>query len=99
MKECIIRFERGPPPKKYTDYIQDNKTKSIHKVHFGDCNYQQYRTPLKFYAEKNNGTRKRMRNYFKRHSATPKRGDAIRLERRKSKVALSPSLLSDIYLW
>ena len=28
MKEKILRFERGPPGKKYTAYIQDRKQKN-----------------------------------------------------------------------
>ena len=101
MKERIIRFERGPPPKKYTAYVQDKRTKKTRKLHFGDRNYEQYkdRTPLKLYANRNHGTRKRMRNYFKRHSGTSKRADAIRIERLKSKGRFTPKLLSHIYLW
>ena len=101
MKERIIRFERGPHPKKYTAHIQHKKTKKLRKLHFGDRRYQQYkdRTPLKLYASKNHGTRKRMRNYFNRHSGTPNRADAIRLEKRNSNGTYTPKLLSHIYLW
>ena len=76
MKEKILRFERGPPGKKYTAIIQDKKTKKIRKLHFGASDYEQFkdRTPLKLYAHKNHNTRKRMQNYFNRHSGTKKRG-------------------------
>ena len=49
MKERIIKFKKGPFPKKYTAFIKNNKTKKIRKIHFGDRRYQQYkdRTPLK----------------------------------------------------
>ena len=29
MKETIVRFERGPFPKKYTAYIKNKKTKNV----------------------------------------------------------------------
>ena len=60
MKEKIIKFKKGPFPKKYTAHVKDKKTKKVRKIHFGDVRYQQYkdRTPLKLYANKNHGTRK-----------------------------------------
>ena len=75
MKEKIIKFEKGPFPKKYTAYIKNKKTKKIRKLHFGDRRYQQYkdRTPLKLYKRKNHNTKKRQQNYFSRHSGTKKR--------------------------
>jgi|TARA_B100000768_G_C11123815_1_gene308683 hypothetical protein len=101
MKEKILRFERGPPGKKYTAIIQDKKTKKIRKLHFGASDYEQFkdRTPLKLYAHKNHNTRKRMQNYFNRHSGTKKRGQAIALEKKKSKGYYTPKILSHLYLW
>jgi len=101
MKEKILRFERGPPGKKYTAIIQDKKTKKIRKLHFGASDYEQFkdRTPLKLYAHKNHNTRKRMQNYFNRHSGTKKRGQAIALEKKKSKGYYTPKILSHVYLW
>ena len=101
MKEKILRFERGPPGKKYTAIIQDKKTKKIRKLHFGASDYEQFkdRTPLKLYAHKNHNTRRRMQNYFNRHSGTKKRGQAIALEKKKSKGYYTPKILSHIYLW
>ena len=101
MKEKIIKFEKGPNKKKYTVYIKNNKTKKVRKLHFGDKDYQQYRdsTPLKLYKNKNHGTRKRMQNYYSRHSGTKKRGEAIKREKRKSKGYYTPKILSHIYLW
>ena len=63
--------------------------------------YQQYkdRTPLKLYKHKNHFTRKRMRNYFNRHSGTKKRGKAIKKEKRKSRGYFNAKILSHIYLW
>ena len=102
MKEKIINFERSKiKGKKYTAIIQDKKTKKIRKLHFGASDYAQYkdRTPLKLYAHKNHNTRKRMENYFNRHSGTKKRGQAIALEKKKSKGYYTPKILSHIYLW
>jgi hypothetical protein len=101
MKEKILRFERGPPGKKYTAIIQDKKTKKIRKLHFGASDYEQFkdRTPLKLYAHKNHNTRRRMQNYFNRHSGTKKRGQAIALEKKKSKGYYTPKILSHLYLW
>jgi hypothetical protein len=42
MKEKIVKFKRGPFPKKYTAYIKNNQTKKVRKIHFGDKRYQQY---------------------------------------------------------
>ena len=101
MKETIVKFKRGPFPKKYTSIIQNKKTKKTRKIHFGDRRYQQYkdRTPLKLYKNKNHNTRKRMRNYFSRHSGTKKRGDAIKKEKKKSRGKYTAKILSHVYLW
>ena len=102
MKEKIIKFERSKiKGKKYTAIIKDKKTKKIRKLHFGASDYPQYkdRTPLKLYAYKNHNTRKRMQNYFSRHSGTKNRGQAIKKEKKKSKGYYNPKILSHIYLW
>jgi len=101
MKESIIKFEKGPFPKKYTAYIKNRKTKKIRKIHFGDRRYQQYkdRTPLKLYKSKNHKTRKRMQNYFSRHSGTKNREKAIKKEIKKSKDHYTAKILSHKYLW
>jgi len=101
MKERIIKFEKGPLFKKYTAYVQHKKTKRVRKLHFGDKRYQQYkdRTPLQLYRNQNHGTRKRMRNYFSRHSGTKNRTKAIELEKKNSNRLYTPKLLSHIYLW
>ena len=64
MKERIIKFEKGPFPKKYTAYVKHRITGKTRKIHFGDRRYPQYkdRTPLKLYAKNNHLTRKRMQN-------------------------------------
>ena len=80
MKEKIIRFEKSPiHGKKYRAFVRDYKTKKVRHIDFGASDYQQYkdRVPLKLFAHKNHGTRKRMRNYFNRHSGTPIRSKAI----------------------
>ena len=101
MKETIVKFKKGPFPKKYTAFVKNKKTKKVRKIHFGDRRYQQYkdRTKLKLYKHKNHGTRKRMRNYFSRHSGTKKRGKAIKKEKRKSRWFYTPKILSHKYLW
>ena len=101
MKEKIVKFNKGPNFKKYTAHIKNKKTKKVRKLHFGDNRYQQYkdRTPLKLYKSKNHNTRKRMQNYFSRHSGTKNRGEAIKKEKTKSNGLYTPKLLSHIYLW
>jgi hypothetical protein len=70
-------------------------------MYFGDKNYQQYkdRTPLKLYKSKNHNTRKRMQNYYSRHSGTKKRSEGIKKEKRKSRGYYNAKILSHIYLW
>jgi hypothetical protein len=101
MKERILKFKRGPFPKKYTAIVQNKKTKKTRVIHFVDRRYQQYkdRTPLKLYVKKDHGTRKRMQNYFSRHSGTKYRGKAIKKELKKSHGYYNPKILSHIYLW
>ena len=101
MKEIIVEFKKGPFPKKYTAFVKNKKTKKVRMIHFGDRRYQQYkdRTKLGLYKHKNHGTRKRMRNYFNRHSGTKTRSNAIKKEKRKSRGFYTPKILSHKYLW
>ena len=101
MKEKIIKFVKGPFPKKYTAYIKNKKTKTKRIIHFGDRRYQQYkdRTGLGLYSHKNHNTRKRMQNYFSRHSGTKNRTKAIKKEIKKSNGLYNAKILSHIYLW
>ena len=101
MKERILKFERGPFPKKYTAIVEDRETKKTRKIHFGDRRYQQYkdRTPNQLYAKKNHGTRKRMQNYYSRHSGTKNREEAIEKEIKESGGYYNPKILSHEYLW
>ena len=101
MKERVVKFVKGPFPKKYTAFVKNNKTKKVRKIHFGDRRYQQYkdRTPLKLYRKGDHNTRKRMQNYFNRHSGTKIREEAIRLEKKKSDGIFNAKILSHIYLW
>ena len=68
---------------------------------FGLITYSQYkdRTGVGLYSHKNHGTRKRMQNYFSRHSGTKKRGKAIKKEKRLSKGHYNAKILSHKYLW
>ena len=101
MNETIIKFEKGPPGKKYTAHVKHKRTKKIRKIHFGASDYAQYkdRTPLKLYAHKNHNTRKRMQRYFARHSGVKNRTQAIKLEKKKSKGCYNAKILSHVYLW
>ncbi len=102
MKERIQSFVRSPiEGKKYRAFVKDLSTGKVRHIDFGASAYQQFkdRTPLGFYSHKNHGTRKRMRNYFNRHSGTPVRSKAIEKERRKSKGYYNAKILSHEYLW
>ncbi len=102
MKERIVKFMRGTSKgKKYTAVVENRRTKKRRKISFGAVGYQQYkdRTPLKLYAKGNHGDRRRMENYFSRHSGTKHRAEAIRKERRKSRGYYNPKILSHEFLW
>lgn len=102
MKERIVKFNKSAKTgKKYEVIVENIDTGSTRKLHFGASDYPQYkdRTPLKLYAFKNHGTKKRMQNYFNRHSGTKNRSEAIELEKRKSKGYYNPKILSHEYLW
>ena len=102
MKEKILKFERSKiKGKKYTAFIKNKKTKKIRLIHFGASDYPQYkdRTQLKLFSYKDHNTRRRMQNYFSRHSGTKKRGKAIVQEKKKSKGYYNAKILSHMYLW
>ena len=77
------------------------KTKKQRKLHFGDSRYEQYkdRTKLQLYKKKNHNTRKRLQNYYSRHSGTKNRKTAISKEIKKSDGYYTPKILSHKYLW
>tara|TARA_Y100000992_G_scaffold131415_1_gene86667 strand:- start:7817 stop:8122 length:306 start_codon:yes stop_codon:yes gene_type:complete len=101
MKERVIKFTKGPFPKKYTALVENKKTKKVRKIHFGDRRYPQYKdkTTLKLYAKNNHLTKKRRDNYLNRHSGTKNRKKAIEKERKKSKGFYNAKILSHEYLW
>lgn len=101
MKETIIKFKKGPSPKKYTAFVKNKKTKKVRKIHFGDKNYPQYkdRTPLKLYKHKDHKTIKRMHNYYNRHSGTKSRKAGIKKEINKSSGYYNAKILSHKFLW
>lgn len=102
MKERIVKFMRGTKKeKKYTVVVENRRTKKRRRISFGAVGYQQYkdRTPLKLYKKGDHGDRKRMENYFNRHSGTKNRAQAIRKEKRKSKGYYNPKILSHEFLW
>ena len=102
MKERIVKFMRGTSKgKKYTAIVENRQTRKQRRINFGAIGYQQYkdRTPLGLYNKGNHSDRKRMENYFNRHSGTKNRGEAIRKEKRKSKGYYNPKILSHEFLW
>ena len=101
MKERVIKFTKGPFPKKYTALVENKKTKKVRKIHFGDRRYPQYKdkATLKLYAKDNHLTKKRRDNYLNRHSGTKNRKKAIEKERKKSKGFYNAKILSHEYLW
>jgi hypothetical protein len=102
MKEKIISFDKSPiHGKKYRATIKNIDSGKLRTIDFGASDYEQYkdRTPLQLYANKNHGSRKRMRNYFNRHSGTPIRENAIEKEKQKSNGYYNAKILSHEYLW
>jgi hypothetical protein len=102
MKERIIQFEKSPiSKKKYRATLYSLKTGKKRTLDFGASDYQQYkdRTKLGVYTQQNHNSRKRMRNYFNRHSGTPIRRKAIEKEKLKSKGLYNAKILSHEYLW
>lgn len=101
MNETVIEIKQGKYPKKYTAIVKNKTTKKTRVLHFGDQRYQQYkdRTKLNLYKQKNHGDRKRMQNYYSRHSGTKNKTDAIKHEIRKSDGYYNSKILSHKYLW
>ena len=100
MKGKIIKFEKSKRKgKKYMVIVENKKTGKHRTLHFGATGYEQFKdsTPLKLYSKGNHGDPKRRRNYFNRHSGTPKKRDAVKKESRSG--LYTPKLLSHIYLW
>ena len=79
MRELIVNFERGKQKKKYMVHLKDKKTKKVRTLSFGHKDYQQFkdRTKLQLYKHLNHGERKRMRNYYSRHSGVKTRKAGI----------------------
>ncbi len=101
MREQIVKFERGKQKKKYKVHLKDKKTKRKRTLSFGHKDYQQFkdRTKLQLYKHLNHGERKRMRNYYSRHSGVKTRRAGIAKEKKKNNGYYTPKLLSHIYLW
>jgi len=100
MPERIVRIEKAKAKgKKYTAIVTDGtKTR---KINFGASDYGQFRdsTPLKAYASKNHGDKKRRDAYFSRHSGTKNKAEAIRKEKAKAGGKLNAKILAHKYLW
>ena len=103
MQETLIRIKEGTFPKKYTAVIRNKRTGRIRMQPFGDQRYQHYkdRTRLGKYTTKNHGSRKRMRNYYSRHSGVRTRKAGIAKEKKRAKRLgrYTAKLLSHTYLW
>lgn len=101
MEETIVRFVRGPMPKKYTAFVLNKRTQKVRKIHFGDRRYEQFkdRTPLQLYRAKDHGSRARRQKYFSRHSGTRSKQKAIQKEVEKSGGLYTAKILSHTFLW
>lgn len=103
MKERIAGIVEGPFPKKYTAVMKNKATGRTRKIHFGDRRYEQFkdRTQLALYANKNHNDRRRLRNYYSRHSGVKTRKAGLAKERQKAQLSglYSAKLLSHLYLW
>lgn len=87
----IVKFKRGPKPKKYTAVLSNGK-----EVHFGDRRYAHFKdqTPLKLYSKLDHGDTDRRRNYRKRH-----RGILLKDGTPAYKKKHTPAWFSYRYLW
>lgn len=95
-----MKIEKGQYPKKYTAYVQDNKTKKIRKISFGDQNYQHYKDEaLKIYKSHDHNDETRRRLYFLRHSGVDNKEDALIKEIKNSNKLYNAKILSHKYLW
>tara|TARA_R100000805_G_C3594815_1_gene96139 strand:+ start:773 stop:1075 length:303 start_codon:yes stop_codon:yes gene_type:complete len=100
MEETIVKIVKATAKhKKYSAIVRNKTTKKERKINFGDDRYENFKdsTPLKLYASKNHGDKKRRKNYFMRHSGVPTKAQAVAKE--KAKGVYTPKLLSHIYLW
>ena len=100
MQETIVRIEKATAKnKKYSAFVKNKITKKVRKINFGSSINEQYKdsTPLKTYASKDHGDKKRRKQYFQRFSNVPTKAQALAKERRSGKY--TPKLLSHMYLW
>jgi hypothetical protein len=99
--EKIVQIKKSnKKDKKYMAFIKGASQRN-RVIHFGARDYEQYRdsTKLGLYRSKNHGDKKRRSNYFKRHSGTSKKSEAIHKEFRKSHGKYNAKILSHKYLW
>jgi hypothetical protein len=88
--------------RKNKKYVASVKGKDgAYNVHFGDSRYEQYKdsTPNELYAHKNHSDISRRDAYFKRHSGTNKKQEALRREISKSGGRINAKILSHKFLW
>lgn len=102
MKERILEFRVSDRKgKKYRALLQNIASGATRILHFGGLGYQQYqdRTPLGAFSYLDHGERRRMQNYFSRHSGTRNRARAIKKEKILSDGFYTPKILSHEFLW
>lgn len=100
-RERLLSIKKSPKrDKKYVATVRTPEGRE-RVIHFGARDYEQYRdsTPLRAFASKNHGDPKRRENYFRRHSGTTKKAEALRREWRKSNGRYNAKILSHQYLW
>jgi len=100
MQETIVRIEKATAKnKKYAAFVKNKTSKKIRKINFGSSINEQYKdsTPLKIYALKDHGDKKRRKQYFQRFSNVPTKAEAVKKE--KAKNVYTAKLLSHLYLW
>ncbi len=70
-------------------------------MHFGALGYAPFRdsTPLRAFAARDHGDRRRRARYFTRHSGVPGKREALRKELAASGGRITPKILSHRYLW
>lgn len=99
MIETILKIlPSNKKNKKYMALIKNDKN-NFRYEHFGDLRYQHYNDILNYYKHLNHNDENRRKLYFKRHSKTDNKNDAIKKELLQSKGKITPKILSHIYLW
>lgn len=112
--ETLLRntFERSNRRgAKYQVEVRNKTTGETRSIHFGGRGYQQFKdsTPVKHYRAWDHGDPRRRRLYFRRHSGTPFKGEALKKEKEESAReneqkngkgwVYTAKILSHMFLW